>query len=139
MDTFVYAAGHLGHPGVQTAHASTDLKLGALRNIIPALEQRLAVYQVVDEPPDAETREVFTSYLDESLVALDLAMKLGDMASIARRGHALKGMGGAVGAPEISVLGEQLEKTADDGNREYAGRLVMGLLEWRDAGGLRGG
>lgn len=100
--------------------------------LIPDLNRRLGAYVVTDEPMDAETHHVWTTYLDETLAALDTALERGDRAVLARRGHALKGMGGAVGAPEISVLGEELERAAD-GLADRADMLVGALHAWREA------
>ena len=47
--------------------------------------------------------------------------------------HSIKGMGGTVGLPEISVLGQEIEAMAKEERLADALPLVDGLVGWMDS------
>lgn len=109
--------------------ASVDLFASA----IPGLAERLARYRVTEGAPDPELFGVFVVCLDETVPALEAALACGDFAAMARHAHALKGMGGAAGAAEISVLGECMEVAAQTGQEGTVRQLAQLLQLWRQA------
>lgn len=100
---------------------------------VPDLPARLAVYRVVEDRPDPELFACFLDCLDQSVAAIAAAGPAGDLVAVARQAHAIKGMGGAAGAAEISVLGEALERAAKTGDVHALPGLVRVLMQWRAA------
>ena len=103
-----------------------------LRGLIPDLDGRIGVYAVTDEPPDRDTVAAFMDYVDETIAGLSAAVSARDAQGVSRRGHGLRGMGGMVDAPEISVVGEFIEGAAERGDFVRAERLLEILKKWRE-------
>ena len=101
-----------------------------IETAVPNLRTRLDTYRVIEGEPDVETMLTFNEYLGELVGELAGALAAGNLALAAKNGHALKGMGGAVGAPEISVLGEQLERAAKSGDAAASAQLADVLKKW---------
>ena len=105
----------------------------ALREVIPDINARAAAYDLDPFPPDPEVAEALRAHLVEVIPALAAAAAAGQLIALARAGHSLRGMGGAAGAPELSVFGEELEMAARDGDGRRAAALVARLPAWLEA------
>jgi HPt (histidine-containing phosphotransfer) domain-containing protein len=137
---------HLSPPSCLLPHArynrpmldasSTRQARTALAAVIPDLEQRSEPYRVLSSPPDPEFVEALIEQARIALPALRAAVAAGDFSGAARHAHSFKGMGGAVGLPEVSAWGEVLERVAKAGQADAADRLIAALEAWvRAVGG----
>lgn len=97
---------------------------------IPDLVVRMGPYRVADQSPDAELFACFLDCLGQAIAALQQAGATGDLTAVARQAHSIKGMGGAAGAAEISVVGEQLERSAKAGETAPVLELIAILTRW---------
>ncbi len=76
----------------------------------------------VDQAVIEELRRL-SGELSEGLVA-------GDEEMVRMAAHSIKGMGGTIGLPEISVLGLSVENCAKEERLSDAEPLVTALAEW---------
>ena len=125
------------------------------RALLEALEHHLAVQPAAPtEPPppqrapDAETvplapvlaeepheeegiealAEGYLARRTADVTSLRALLDKGDLSTIERRGHNMKGSGATYGFPEISRIGERIEAAAKGGNRDEAAGAI-GELE----------
>ena len=111
----------------------TPASYALLAEALPGLGDRLGCYRVHEQGQDPELFGVFVVCLDEQLTAANQALTGGDLGAVARHAHTLKGMGGAAGAAEISVLGETMEAAARNGLEGTVRTLLANLQTWRNA------
>lgn len=111
----------------------TPASYALLAEALPGLQERLPRYRISEENPDPELFGVFVDCIDETLSSATHALMGGDLSAVARLAHGLKGMGGAAGAAEISVLGETMETAARTGQEGTIRELVGRLQAWRSA------
>ncbi len=104
-----------------------------LQAVLPDLDQRVGPFTVLTAPADAAIRLSFHEYLAALLPPILAALPPLDLPAIARTAHSLKGMGGAVGYPEISVLGDALERAALAGQDARVRQLIEALAAWQAA------
>lgn len=102
-----------------------------IKSVIPGLEGRLIRYKVDTSEVDADLIEMFFEQTDKCLESLQQAMAAKNMLDLSKAAHAIKGMGGAVGMPEVSVLAEELEMAGKSGLVERCGELINILAGWR--------
>ena len=62
----------------------------------------------------SELLEFVISQIEESLGEMQAALARSDVSIISGRAHALKGLGGTIGVPELSVLGASLQAAAEE-------------------------
>jgi len=103
---------------------------GMIADVVPDLESRKGVYQVDAMELDDELREAFLEQLDINNDGIRKGVREGDLEAIASTAHSIKGMGGTIGKPEMSVLGEELESAAKAGDEARCGRLAGVVDEW---------
>lgn len=106
---------------------------GILRTVLPDLDRRVDAFTVLSGPVDDDIRHAFHEYLTSLRPQLATAGQRGDVPAIARLAHALKGMGGGVGHPEISVLGQAMELSALAGQAARVQQLIEALDAWQTA------
>lgn len=82
---------------------------------------------------DANIFTAFLNYLDQLAAELEPALQDRALDRVRAIGHSIKGMGGSCGAPEVSVLGEELEIYARTGDVARCRVLVDALRAWRAA------
>ena len=104
--------------------------LQLVRDVIPDLGQRLGRFTVLHEPADPELQTFFHEHVAGVVADLEQAFAQNDLTAAYRLGHSLKGVGGSVGYPEISALGERLEETARAGQGVEARQLADALARW---------
>lgn len=86
---------------------------------------------MLTKPVDADLRGFFLEQITAVLPKLQAALKRLDWPFIVREAHSLKGAGGSVGYPEISVWSESLEQAARAQLETEARRLVANLVAWQ--------
>lgn len=108
-------------PALQDAHAR-------FADAIANLDARAEEYRVDCQGlVDAEVYAAFITQVRQTTESLTVACDAADEAATRQQGHSLEGMGGAVGFPELSVVGAELAAAARMGRwarcRDLAGRL----------------
>jgi HPt (histidine-containing phosphotransfer) domain-containing protein len=98
--------------------------------LIPGMEGQLPQFVVATDEVDDELIEIFI----EELVRLTGELQEGfqnedpDMVRVAA--HSIKGMGGTIGLPEISVLALTIENAAKEERLADCAALMDGLVNW---------
>jgi len=110
------------------AEVSGDVEWVA--ELIPDLEGRLEQFVVDTEEVDDELIEVFIEELRKLSGELCEGFDQNDNEMIRMAAHSIKGMGGTIGLPEISVLGLEIENKAKEGAMPEAQPLVDALAQW---------
>ncbi len=77
-----------------------------------------------------EVWELFRAEISQALHGLEVALDVRDTMQVRKHAHSLQGMGGAVGAPEISLVGLVLSDAAKAGDRLRMQALVEALGGW---------
>jgi len=107
--------------------------LGYFQSLIPNLTERLPLFTVTEVPSDPELIALFLEQLEHNLRDLRSALEPMDPKTLRRVAHLLKGVGGTLGSPEVSVLAEELEHAVAEGNQNRCQILVDGLARWEAA------
>ena len=79
---------------------------------VPDVEDRLERFTVDASEVDDEKMGIIIQQIQIDINGIEEAMRTGDLVSAANHAHSIKGMGGTAGMPSISVLAEELERTA---------------------------
>ena len=98
--------------------------------LIPELEARKVQFIVDTDEVDDELIEVFIEELVRLSGELHQGCEGNDLDMVRMAAHSIKGMGGTIGLPEISVLGLEIENIAKDDRLSDAVPLTNGLEEW---------
>lgn len=98
--------------------------------IVPDCEQREQAFTVVRGGIDPAMLVPFIGYIRGVHAEFSQHRHNGDTGACARLMHSVKGVGGAVGFPELSVLGAVAEDLAKQGDREGLARVGLVLAEW---------
>ncbi|VGO22916.1 Hpt domain-containing protein [Pontiella sulfatireligans] len=101
-----------------------------IAELIPDLQARSGQFMVDTDEIDDELIEVFTDELIRLTAELQDGLAKRDGEIIRMAAHSIKGMGGTIGLPEISVLGLEIENMAKEDRLEDAVSLVTALAEW---------
>jgi CheY-like chemotaxis protein len=99
--------------GSSTATPSTPSTLG------PQPFDEAIVISLAKQLPAAKLKELFELMLSDARMRLDLiqkALSTGDLDTVRREAHAIKGAAGMVGASELHQLSAQAEKAASAGS-----------------------
>ena len=105
-------------------------KVEWVAKLIPSLAEQLDQYVVATDEVDDELIEVFIEEIQRLTAELQDGVRNNDPQMVRMAAHSIKGMGGTIGLPEISVLGLEIEKRAKDGRLQEAGPMVDGLADW---------
>ncbi len=105
----------------------------ALNQCISDLETRAKNYETDVDVLDDELRDLFNQELKRALEKLLVAVPEQDESTIRDCAHTLLGIGGVAGAPEISVLGEELSQSAKTHQWTRCTALVHALAEWENS------
>jgi len=100
-----------------------------LAGLIPGFEERLKRYGVNPGEVDAEIRDSFREQVAASAGIIRDALASGDMETVRRRAHSLKGMGATVGEPEVSVIADEMLNAAHENDAERCTALNNALEE----------
>ncbi len=98
--------------------------------LIPGLEAKKGPFLVETDEVDDELIEVFVDELRRLSGELSAGLAAGDLDAVRMAAHSIKGMGGTIGLPEISVLGLEVENCAKEERLPEAKPLVAGLAAW---------
>jgi HPt (histidine-containing phosphotransfer) domain-containing protein len=99
-------------------------------DLVPGLEGRVEQFIVDTEEVDEELIEVFMEELRRLTGELQDGMGASDTDMLRMAAHSIKGMGGTLGLPEISVLGQEIENKAKEEALEEACPLIDALAHW---------
>ena len=98
--------------------------------LIPDLAARLDQFVVSTEELDDELVEVFCDEIKRLTGELQEGFAQNDAEIVRMAAHSLKGMGGTMGLPEISVLGLEIENRVKDDRLADTKPLINALAEW---------
>jgi HPt (histidine-containing phosphotransfer) domain-containing protein len=98
--------------------------------LIPDLTDRLAPFVVEPEELDEELLKVFLAEIKRLTIEMQEGLAQDDEELICSAAHSLKGMGGTIGLPEISVLGLELEVLVRNDRLAEIAPLIEGLKNW---------
>ena len=104
--------------------------VGWVADLIPGLEGRLDPFIVDTEEVDDELIEVFIGEIKRLTGELQDGIARGDDERVRLAAHSIKGMGGTMGLPEISVLGLEIEIIAREDRLADAKPLIDALAGW---------
>lgn len=99
-------------------------------NLVPDLEAKKVPFLVDTDEVDDELIEVFIDELRRLTGELQEGLAGSDDDMVRMAAHSIKGMGGTIGLPEISVLGLEVENCAKEDRLSDANRLVQALADW---------
>lgn len=99
-------------------------------DLIPGLEGQLDQFVVDTEEVDDELVGVFIEEIQRLTGELKEGLDRNDPEMMRMAAHSIKGMGGTIGLPEISVLGLTIENAAKADRLSDARPLVDALAEW---------
>ena len=99
-------------------------------DLIPDLSARIDQYIVDTDELDDELVEVFIEEIKRLTGDLKQGLIQEDHEQIRMAAHSIKGMGGTMGLPEISVLGLEIEIMAKEDRLMDANPLVEALANW---------
>ena len=98
--------------------------------LVPDVAAKVAPFTVDTEEVDDELVGVFVDEIRRLTGELQDGLGQGNGDMIRMASHSIKGMGGTMGLPEISVLGMELEGMAKEDRLADARPLVDALAEW---------
>ncbi|QBG46274.1 Hpt domain-containing protein [Verrucomicrobia bacterium S94] len=101
-----------------------------VNELIPDLEVRKNQFVVDTDEVDDELIEVFVDELHRLSNELKEGLSSENAEMVRIAAHSIKGMGGTIGLPEISVLGLEVENCAKEERLSDARRLVTALGDW---------
>ncbi len=99
-------------------------------DLIPDLSARLDPFVVDTDEMDDELVEVFTEEIERLTGELQDGLAQNNSETMQLAAHSIKGMGGTMGLPEISVLGLEIENRAKEERLAETQPLVDGLALW---------
>ncbi|MDF7806795.1 Hpt domain-containing protein [Pontiellaceae bacterium B12219] len=99
-------------------------------DLVPELNARKIQFMVDTDEVDDELIEVFVDELKRLAGELQEGLKHSDADMVRMAAHSIKGMGGTIGLPEISVLGLEIELLARDNELLPIIPFVEALAAW---------
>jgi HPt (histidine-containing phosphotransfer) domain-containing protein len=110
--------------------ANVPGNVGWIAELIPDVMNRVDQYIVDTEDVDDELIEVFIEELRRLTDELVEGVETSNPELVRAAAHSIKGMGGTIGLPEVSVFGFDVEMTAKEDRLADAKPLVDGLVNW---------
>lgn len=101
-----------------------------VRELVPDLDGRISQFEVETFEMDDELVEAFCEELERMSGDLQAGLDSGDNERLRIAAHSIKGMGGTMGLPEISVLAQDIELTLNDGDIPRCKALCAALIRW---------
>lgn len=98
--------------------------------LVPDLAAKIEPFIVGTEELDDELVEVFIGEINRLTSELQEGLVQSNADTIQLAAHSIKGMGGTMGLPEISVLGLEIEGMAKADRLVDARPLVDALSDW---------
>ena len=97
---------------------------------IPGMEARIDQFVVDTDEVDDELTELFIEEIRRLTGELQAGAGQGDVEMVRMAAHSIKGMGGTMGLPEISVLGQEIENMVKEERLPDAKSLINALTHW---------
>jgi HPt (histidine-containing phosphotransfer) domain-containing protein len=101
-----------------------------VRKLIPDLDGRISQFEVETFEMDDELVAAFCEELDRMSGELQTGLDTSDHELLRVAAHSIKGMGGTMGLPEISVLSQEIELTLRNGEMDRCKELCTALIKW---------
>jgi HPt (histidine-containing phosphotransfer) domain-containing protein len=101
-----------------------------VRSLIPDLDGRISQFEVETFEMDAELIAAFCEELERMSGDLQTGLDTPDNEKIRVAAHSIKGMGGTMGLPEISVLAQEIELALRAGETDRCAGLCKGMIDW---------
>ena len=101
-----------------------------VEGLISGLEAKKIPFMVDTNEVDDELIEVFIHELRRLTADLQEGLAQNDAELMRMAAHSIKGMGGTIGLPEISVVGLEIELAAKEDRIADAVPLVDALADW---------
>ncbi len=98
--------------------------------LIPDLEGRRSLFVVDTDEVDDELIEVFIEELQRLSGELSVGLEQNNSEMVRMAAHSIKGMGGTIGLPELSVLGLEIETRTKEGCLQDSTPLIVALEQW---------
>ncbi len=99
-------------------------------DLVPELNARLEPFRVDTEEVDDELIEIFIDEIRRLTADLEGGVLRNDAEAMRMAAHSIKGMGGTMGLPEISVLAQEIEIRVKDDRLAESKPLVDALANW---------
>jgi len=101
-----------------------------VRELVPDLDEKMSPFEVGEIEIDDELLEAFYEEIDRLSDDLQAGLESSNDEQIRMAAHSIKGMGGTMGLPEISVLAREIEMAIRGGDRDRATVLGTALIAW---------
>ncbi|MCC7300474.1 MAG: Hpt domain-containing protein [Verrucomicrobia bacterium] len=101
-----------------------------VRKLVPDLDGRISQFEVETFEMDDELVSAFCEELERMSGELQSGLDGSDNELIRVAAHSIKGMGGTMGLPEISVLAQEIELTLRGGQLDRCKELCTALIKW---------
>lgn len=101
-----------------------------VRELVPDLDGRISQFEVETFEMDDELIDAFYEELGRVGGDLQEGLDGADNEKIRVAAHSIKGMGGTMGLPEISVLAQEIELTLRNGEQDRCNNLGKALVAW---------
>jgi HPt (histidine-containing phosphotransfer) domain-containing protein len=99
-------------------------------DLVPDLSARVGQFTVDTDELDDELIEVFSDEIIRLAGEMEQAIAAAENEGIRMSAHSIKGMGGTMGLPEISVLAHEIELMAKESNMERCRELAAAMISW---------
>ncbi len=121
----------MSHPAIAAKpDAPPRLASACFAPLVPDLARRAGPFRVNPTELDADILALFVEQMVAIIRDLPSAVEKADASAIRQHAHSLMGMGGTVGEPEISVVGEDLSTAAKSGDMARCRQLAAALAQW---------
>lgn len=107
-----------------------DMDVDWIRSLLPDVDAQVAAFTVETDEMDEELISVFIDEVQRLSDQLVQGLDLNDRELVRLAAHSIKGMGGTMGLPELSVLALEIENHAKRGELAPSAPLVHGLTAW---------
>lgn len=101
-----------------------------VRGLVPDLDGRISQFEVEMFEMDDELVAAFCEEIERMTQDLQAGLDGPDDERIRVSAHSIKGMGGTMGLPEISVLAQEIELTLRGGEMDRCRTLCEALIGW---------
>lgn len=101
-----------------------------VKSLVPDLEARVDAFRVDTEFLDEELLEAFKEEIAQQSELMKAGAQNDNPDEIRAAAHSVKGMGGTIGLPEISVLAQEIESRAKNGDVDGCKFLVSEFVSW---------
>lgn len=119
--------------GAAPVKPSPELAHAAFGELIPDLAEQAALFRSDTDVTDQELLEIFADEIRKVEQGMGPAINGQDVATLREHAHTLQGMGGAVGAPEISAVGAAFSKAAQSGDFRRCQNIFEAFCVWHKA------